>query len=268
MKIYKFLILLIILLALRLEAAGIPEEYYNSFVLICELGPTGKFGDFRPIGTGSIIEIEDCFNEIYLITSPRNIEGRDSIFMLYYYWAIDDNQGAHEVRLIQDNKQVWTKLDNDSIHVAIVPLISLWSAGVVAIDTSEIIPITSFSIGEQVSFLEFDSSFTFKQSWGIDLEGIWSFPLARQGILSLLPGAFSHYENEPNSSQVYYIDGIFRPGVVCSPVIATSQIMNNKIKVIGFINGNSNVKLKNSHLISVIPKEVIIKLLNVYHGCE
>jgi hypothetical protein len=254
------------------SAFSISEYDADAFVLIQVLGPSGKEGDYMSIGQGTIIEISDCYDEIYLLTKPSYLMGPDSVFLFYYYYAIDDNQGVHPVRVTKEGKPLWSALTSNHLDIAILPLNIMWSAGVVAIDTSYLKSFSDIGLGDDAVFLEYTMTFSFRESWGYDLEGPWSFPIARSGIVSLVP-KIVYYKPYPDTGYVmpdtvFYIDAKVNHGAIGSPVFSTPKDSTGYPSLIGILQGPYNGPNGDQNLGVVAPKEAIIKLLNIYHGCE
>lgn len=266
-----FAILLLLSFSIS-KALSIPEDCADAFVLIQELGPSGQFGDFVPIGAGTIIEITDCFDENYLLTKPSYLIGQDSIFLSFYHYSIDDNKLTLHTRVNKDGHPMWSALTNGHLDLAILPLNELWGAGAVSIDTSYMKPLSQIGLGDDITFLEYSEISTIIESWGYDLEGPWSFPIARDGIVSLVP-KIAYYRPYPDSEfimpdTVFYIDAKVTPGAIGSPVFSISRDSSRHPSFIGVLQGPYTGSNGDINLGVVAPREAIIKLLNIYHGCE
>jgi hypothetical protein len=266
-------ILLVLLFPVISFAISIPEEAADAFVLIQELGPSGKEEDLKIIGHGTIIEITDCYDEIYLLTKPSYLSGRDSIFLSFYHYSIDDNQLILHNRVTKNGHPLWFALSDGHLDLAILPLEELWGTGAIAVDTSSLKQLSLVGLGDDIAFLEYSEISIIKLNWGYDnVEGPWSFPIARSGIVSLVP-KIVYYKPYPDTGYVmpdtvFYIDAKVNHGAIGSPVFSTPKDSTGYPSLIGILQGPYNGPNGDKNLGVVAPKEAIIKLLNIYHGCE
>ncbi len=246
------------------SALSISEYDADAFVLIQQLGSSGEYGDFIPIGTGTIIEITDCYDEVYLLTKPTYLVNRDSIFINIIYLTAFHDKNIYPIRLHENKVPTWSALRDSQYDIAILPLRNLWAAGVIALDTSLLCPLDSIFVGDDAMYFDFANI--------IHLRGVWQFPIARKSIVSFVPRE-DCCEEIPDggnyiTDNVFYIDAKIPPGAIGSPVFSSSKDSTGHPSLIGILQGPYNVPDGDQNLGVVAPREAIIKLLNIYHGCD
>jgi hypothetical protein len=261
---YIFAICLLVLsLSTVSSALSIFEGSADAFVLIQELGPSGNYGDFKPIGGGTIVEIAD-YNESFLLTKPAYLTNRDSIFINFIGVTAFHDKNIYPIRLKEKDIPIWSALRDSQFDIAVIPLKGLWAVDIVAIDTSRLYPVDNIHVGEDILYFDFVNL--------VHLRGEWHYPVARRSIVSFVPreDCCDGDSNGGNfiTDNVFYIDGSIPPGAVGSPVFSAPKDSTGYPSLIGILQGPYKGPNGDQNLGVVAPTEAIIKLLNIYHGCE
>jgi hypothetical protein len=245
------------------QATGLYYDFTHSFVLIQELGPSGKENDLKPIGSGLVVEIANCYTESYLITKPELFQGRDSVFIKATGVSLEDEPSIYSVELLKNGNKLWTSFADSNYEIAGVLMLP-FSGMICAVDTSYFRPLHDVYPGDVAIYLE--------HIHVGDTVWDWRQVVARNSIVSLVPEYGDYFYNEaekwserwPFVDKLFYIDADPSLWSECSPVFSTSADSSHWGYCIGILMG----KNKNIHLATVVPTDAIIKLIDYFHGCE